>query len=188
MRKIIVLLLLSICITSHAFSQTGITIREIGLFTSDLNSFGVRYKTGTEDLMYRITAFSLTLSNAEFEFSNGSTNDEDEYGFGLAGGIEIPLSLNERFDLFYGGEVAFRYSNRDEVIDENEAASHLKFASYGLGLVLGCSYYLSPKFKLSVEVIPEFNRIRVKEDDVEVKGWQFEVSSQSAGLTLSYRF
>ncbi len=186
MKRITVFLLFSVFMANYGLSQDFLRIKEIGLFTSDLNSFGIRCKTGTDDLMYRFSAFSLSLSSAEYDFGNGIAQDEDEFGLGLAGGIEKPVSLNERFDLFYGGELSLQYKNSD-VVDEEEVSKR-KFGSWGLGVVLGCSYYISPKFKLSVEVIPGLTHIRVKEGDLDVTGWKFEVSNQNAGITLSYRF
>jgi hypothetical protein len=186
MKKLSFLLIIAVCTANLVFSQNAQKIRELGLYTSDFNDFGIRFKTGTDDLMFRLTALSFSLSNAEYDFGTGDPVDEDEYGFHLAAGIEKPVSLGERFDLFYGGEVSYQYSNQDG-IDEDEEYK-LKFNGYGLGVVLGFSYYLSPKVKLSAEIVPGIDFIKVNQDDLEVTGWQFGFSNESAGITLSYRF
>jgi hypothetical protein len=186
MKKLSVLLFIAIGITNLVFSQDVTKIRELGLYTSDLSDFGIRFKMGTDELMCRFSALSFSLSNAEYDFGSGETKDMDDYGFHLAAGVEKPVSMGERFDLFYGGEISLQYSNEDIIEEDDEYK--VKFSSYGLGVVLGFSYYLSPKVKLSAEVVPGLNFIKVKEDDMEVKGWKFEVSNESAGITLSYRF
>ncbi|MGV8092609.1 MAG: hypothetical protein AB2L24_12180 [Mangrovibacterium sp.] len=187
MKKYSFFLIITVCIANLVFSQNAQKIRELGLYTSDFNNFGIRFKTGTDDLMYRLTALSFSLSNAEYDFGIGTPQDEDEYGFHLAAGIEKPISLSERFDLFYGGEISYQYRNQDVIVDENDNYK-LKFNSYGLGVVLGFSYYLSPKIKLSAEVIPGIDFVKIKEDDLEITGWKFGFSNESAGITLSYRF
>ncbi|MEN6453911.1 MAG: hypothetical protein ABFD10_06605 [Prolixibacteraceae bacterium] len=186
MKKLSILLVIVAGLTNPVFSQDVIKIRELGIFTSDFNDFGVRFKTGTDDLMYRFSIASLNLSNAEYDFGSGNIKDEDEFGISLAGGVEIPVSMNDRFDLFYGGEISFQHSNSD-IVNENSIAQ-LKFTGIGAGVVLGFSYYLSPKVKLSAEVVPGLNFVTVKEDDKEVSGWKFQMDSQTAGMTLSFRF
>ncbi len=186
MKKLSALLFIVIGLTNLVFSQDVTRIRELGIYTSDFDDFGIRFKTGTNDLMYRFSIASLNLSNAEYDFGSGNIKDEDEFGISLAGGIEIPVSMNDRFDLFYGGEISFQHSNSD-IVNEEEV-SQLKFTSIGAGAVLGFSYYLSPKVKLSAEVVPGLNFVTVKEDDVEVNGWKFQIDSQTAGITLSFCF
>lgn len=184
MKKISTLLILVFCFANLLFSQN--VVREVGLYTTDLNNFGFRFKAGTEDLLFRFTVASLNLSNAEYEFNNQNTKDEDEFGIELACGIEAPVPLTDRFDFFYGGEIAFRHTDED-LVDE-DSSSELKFTSYGAGMVLGFSYHLSSRVRLSAEIVPDINFVNIKQGDTKISGWKFEANSRSAGLTLSYRF
>lgn len=187
MKKLFLLLVMIIGMTNFLFSQDLTRIRELGIFTSGFNDdFGVRFKTGTSQLMYRFSVASLNVSNAEYDFGGNNVADEDEFGIALAGGIEIPVSLNDRFDLFYGGELLFQHNNAD-VVDE-EDVSQFKFTGIGAGAVLGFSYYLSPKVKLSAEIIPSLTFVTIKEGDTKVDGWKFEMDSQTAGITLGFLF
>ncbi len=184
MKKISTLLILLFCFANLLFSQN--VVREVGLYTTDLNNFGFRFKTGTENLLFRFTVASLNLSNAEYKFNSQNTKDEDEFGIELACGVEAPVPLTDRFDFIYGGEIAFQHENSD-IINEN-STSQLKFTSYGAGMVLGFSYHLSSRVRFSAEIVPVINFVNIKQGDTKISGWKFEANSQSAGLTLGYRF
>jgi len=184
MKKLFFLLFIGIGVTDLVYSQSD-KVQELGIFTADFNGFGIRYKVGTNNLLYRFSVASLSMSSAEYDFGS-VTQDEDDHGLALAGGFEIPVSMNDRFEVFYGGEASFQYEDGD-MVNEDEI-SKMKFTGYGLNAVLGFSYSVSPKVKLSAEITPGLTFIKVKEGDLEVSGWKFQFNNQDAVITLGFRF
>ena len=88
-----------------------IKTKEVGLVFSNLNSFGLCYKTGNQNTLFRITALSLTGTNTATSyttFEEGGNTDmapsstANSIGAGLNFGFEKRSRINERFYFYYG--------------------------------------------------------------------------------------
>src|SRR5665648_1271161 len=76
MKKLTVLLVLIFILLNDLYSQEKTTSKEVGLYFSSLNSFGVRYKFGNEKRMFRLTALSLSAERT-------TSPDQNKAGAGL---------------------------------------------------------------------------------------------------------
>ena len=92
MKKLSLLILFTIfttiAVNAQEQTQTQTRIKEVGFYTGtlkDLSNIGIRYKFGTENLMFRVTAVSLSVQNVSNSEADTETN---QFGFGLYAGIE----------------------------------------------------------------------------------------------------
>jgi hypothetical protein len=163
MKKLTLLIAFVVFATYCVNAQESGRIREIGVYTSDLSNFGLRYKWGTEKTRFRITAANFSLST-----SDGST----DFGMGTSFGIEKPKPLSEKVELYYGGQVSASFYSGD--VDSY---------STGVGFILGASCKLSESIYISCECVPALTFSSV--NDVETVGLNI---SNYAGITLGFRF
>jgi len=107
------LIALSFCVLSiAAFAQRDtIKVREVGLVFSNINSFGLCYKFGNENTLFRITALSLTGANNAASYNTYSYNGvhdtvpsspSSSFGVGLNFGFEKRKPITDRFYFYYG--------------------------------------------------------------------------------------
>jgi len=163
MKKSILSLLVLLIISVTLSAQDSGRVREIGVYTSNLSNFGLRYKWGNENIRFRITA-------ADFSFvtSDGTTS----FGIGAAVGIEKPKSITEKVSLYYGGQVSAHFYS-------SETDSY----STGIGFIAGASCQLSDAVYLSLECVPSLSFINTGSENV----FSLDISN-SAGITLGFRF
>src|SRR5665648_1277434 len=98
MKKLTVLLVLIFILLNDLYSQEKTTSKEVGLYFSSLNSFGVRYKFGNEKRMFRLTALSLSAERI-------TSPDQNKAGAGLNFGVELPFRITDVFSFYYGPEL-----------------------------------------------------------------------------------
>ena len=121
MKKRIVLSITLILLSITAFAQIDtIKDREVGLVFSSLNSFGLCYKTGNENTLFRITALTSTGTNSGSnysQFSEGGNTDAVPSGStntvnaGLNFGVEKRKNLSEKFYFYCGLVLINSYTN-----------------------------------------------------------------------------
>ncbi|TCN63108.1 hypothetical protein CLV25_11688 [Acetobacteroides hydrogenigenes] len=99
--------------------------------------------------------------------------------------------INDQFNFFYGPEFQgfYNYEKADEITSYNVIQS-TKTTTYGIGLgfILGFSYSITSNVSLSAEIVPNFTYLKSKNDDITVNSYNFELSNQQAGITISYKF
>ncbi len=189
MKKNIFALILLLCLAGNAFSQEKNKIREIGLHFTHLDSFGLRYKTGNENILFRITALSLMGGSITNELDDMISLKMAFAGFGLNLGFEKPVIIDDRFHFYYGGELLGNLiSQKSEISGEIEEEEKIKNYQAGLGCILGFSYNLSERIKLSVEVVPSFSYQRTQHEEGHMSGYRFSLNNHNAGITIGYRF
>lgn len=107
----LLIVLVFLAFTNHAKAGDSLKVREVGLVFSNLNSFGLCYKTGDQNTLFRITALSLTGTNTTIGYNNATYNGApasasnsptNTIGAGLTIGFEKRNHINERFYFYYG--------------------------------------------------------------------------------------
>lgn len=163
MKKSIFSLLVLLTLSVTVSAQDSGRVREIGVYTSNLSNFGIRYKWGNENIRFRITA-------ADFSFvtSDGTTS----FGMGAGFGIEKPKPITEKVGLYYGGQVSVRFYS-----------SETDSFSTGIGFIAGAECQLSPAVYLSLECLPSLSFTNTGSVNV----FSLDISN-SAGITLGFRF
>jgi len=99
MKRLSILLVLIICFLHNVDSQEKSKSKEIGIYFSNLDAFGIRYKSGNEIAMFRLTAVSLSLGSSSDDNGNGITQDRYS-GFGLNLGLEFHVKINDQFNFY----------------------------------------------------------------------------------------
>ena len=187
MKKLSILFVLTIMLLNSLYSQEEAKSKEVGLYFSNLNAFGMRYKFGNEKHMFRLTALSLNIGTNKSDNGNGHTQDIKTSGAGIRFGIEFPVKITEKFNFYYGGELGASYSHyKSEITDNDPNTAN----SYGgeAGFILGFAYSINPGISLSAEIVPGFNYSYIKQNETKTSIFGFGFSNNSAGLTLAYRF
>lgn len=191
MKRISVLLVLTFILLNDLYSQEKTTSKEVGLYFSSLNSFGVRYKFGNEKRMFRLTALSLLIQDSKFENMNGDGANQDvtNAGAGLNFGMELPVKITDVFSFYYGPELRGSY-NHSKSVNNNYGSSAFESDIYkaGIGFIIGFSHSFKSNIQLSAEIVPGISYSHTTSGYGTSKIIGFGLESNAAGITLGYRF
>ena len=192
--KKITLTLLLFCFTTALIAQEK--RKEVGIEFSNLNSFGLTYKSGTSTSLWRYRILALNFGEQNQEISN---SDVENYYYGgqIALGKEFRKSINNNLELKYGVEFGFSYQWQKNINKNNgyyeEKRAILSPAIIG---VIGLNYVINEKIALGVELLPSLNyfsgNITNTQNNIKntghFSGYNFGFNNNSAKLSLSYRF
>jgi hypothetical protein len=197
------LILLSISIPLFLVAQETPKQQEIGIVFNSLNSFGLTYKTGNSNSLWRF--------NTLFFSGNNSNNNADSVsltqfnlGMGIKVGKEFRKKINENMEFRYGADVSFGYSRNensrnDKTINNNDGNYKQITYTPGINLVLGLNYAINDHLILGAELMPYFSystgtSIRknsnyyYSELEGDFTGFNYGLSNSSAMLSLVYKF
>lgn len=196
MKKITSALILLILVSDFLNAQEAqIKKREIGLNFTGLNSFGIRYKSGNEKTLLRLTVLSLSDSKSSSK-PDANSKIQGSFNFSLAVGFEKTKAIDDKIDFYSGMDLLFIYY-RDSYEEKGLKYKRDSWTMLpGLGLVLGLSYKISEKTALSVEAVPAVRYSYGKTENTSVgvltketnRGFSFGLSNLGANVTLSYKF
>lgn len=197
-----ILIMMLLCMSLSVMAQEKSGQQEIGLAFSNLDNFGLTFKTGTRNAMWRLNTLLVSGSDIE-EISESEENSQNTIGFGIGLGREYRKEIIEHLELRYGADLSFRYNkteqNRIDKLDTNND-SYSKRITYqpGINLVLGLNYVINNTIVIGAELLPNFtyisgeqtqNDINSNEEiKTDISGFSYGLSNTSALLTLSYRF
>ncbi|MBL7129058.1 MAG: hypothetical protein ISS16_08750 [Ignavibacteria bacterium] len=186
MKRLLITLILTFLFAENIYSQDSSKSNEIGIYFTSTTKFGLRFKFGSENMMFRITALSLNYHTSELELQE--ENEETKYtGFGLGLGLEVPVSITKHFDFLYGGEIMLEYSYIESHSTEHHSTS--KNYEWSAGVILGFAYKINQDFVVSAELIPKFyHEYGESSYSTSYKSYGFKLDAKSAGITVGYRF
>lgn len=201
--KILSTVVISLLLITNAFAQEQkpLKIREIGLTFANLDNFGIRYKTGNEKTLLRITmlAMNINSNNSWGKEQDSISSKHSGYGAGFRIGFEKPIEIEKNFNLFYGldliGAFNFQKSKVEYPFSNGEITNWS--VSSGVAFVFGGSYHLGEHFRISAEISPSL--MYTYQNDKSTTNEQPEVTTQSsnvgfglsnygASITIAYRF
>ena len=186
-------------------AQEPVKQKEIGLIFSNLDNFGITYKTGTEKSLWRFNALFISGYNMD-NVADSSANKQNSMGFGIKLGKEYRKVIVNNLELRYGADISFDYSHLktdydDKTVDDYDRLNERTTYSSGINLVLGLNYVLSKNLIIGVELLPDFSyttgtsiekHYYTNSADSELKtdisGFSYGFSNTSALLSVSYRF
>ncbi len=200
MRKSL-LILLGLSMSYYLMAQETVKQKEIGLVFSNLDNFGLTFKTGTDKSLWRFNALFISGSNMGSTFDS-VVNTQSNLGFGFKMGKEYRKVLANNLELRYGADLSFSYghskSERDDTkVNDFDRLDVNTSYSPGINLVFGFNYKLSDNFVLGAELLPSFSYYRnattyytnnVEEHKTEYSGFNYGLSNTSVLLSLAYRF
>jgi len=196
MKKIFYLIVALLFIQySSAAQETNSRIRELGINLSGY-TFGIRYKTGNENTLLRLTLLSLSGSSSNYKSPSDNESRSNSQGLGFNFGIEKRKHVSDNLNIYYGSDLLTSYQRS---INTNDSPLHtytntdLSF-SPGLGLLLGFNYKISSKINISAEIMPSisysFNKSSSDYDGTITKttstGINYGLRTNGVNLTLSF--
>ncbi len=102
MKKITLLLFLSVILTLSSFAQDNKSnFNEVGINFSYLNNFGLRFKHGNDTSFLRLTLISINGYNSHATPDTLSEN-KSSIGLGFNIGFERRNHLNAKSSFYYG--------------------------------------------------------------------------------------
>lgn len=202
MRRALILML-GLAMSYNLVAQEAAKQKEVGIVFSNLDQFGLTYKTGTAKSMWRFT--TLFISGSNFTDSNDDMeNKQTNLGFGLKIGKEFRKELASNLEFRYGADISFAYSKVKSEYDDITVAdvdrlNEQSLYKPGANLMLGLNYKLSENFVIGAELLPGFiyttgssiNKTTISGVENEVKddvsGFNFDLTNNSVLLSLVYR-
>jgi len=199
MRKSL-LTLLCLSMSYFLMAQENVKQKEIGIVFSNLDNFGLTFKTGTNKSLWRFNTLFISGSNSEVP-GDSVVSKRSNLGFGFKIGREYRTEIKENIELRFGADLSFTYSQSkseydDKTIDNfDQIIEHTTYRP-GLNLVLGLNYMLSENILIGAELLPGFTymmRESIEKNNGEVikrdvSGFNFGLSNKSVLLSLAYRF
>jgi hypothetical protein len=198
------LLISTLLLFTLIFTSQGQT-HEIGTVFSDLNNFGVTYKTGTENRLWRFTALYLSRNDQKTEYDSSSTESRS-FGIGAKFGYEYRILLVDNLEFRYGADLSFSFSNYKADYEQPQPYYYYSIrrtSTYtpGINLVLGFNYVIRNKLVIGIEALPYFTystgtttitsgSFNYNDPVIKTKshGINYGLSSTSVMLSLVYRW
>ncbi|MCP4552686.1 MAG: hypothetical protein GY834_11745 [Bacteroidetes bacterium] len=205
MRKSL-LILLCLSMSYYLMAQETVKQKEIGLVFSNLNNFGLTFKTGTDKSLWRFNTLFISGNNMD----NTASSLVDKYsnmGFGVKIGKEYRKVLVDNLELRLGADLSFTYSYSqskseydDKTVDDYYRLDEITTYQLGINLVFGFYYVVNENIVLGAELLPDFNyttgesvkKRTYNNDSEEIKsdtsGFNYGLSNTYALLSIAYRF
>jgi len=175
--------------------------KEVGILFSNLDNFGLSYKFGNSNSVWRINTSLISGENSNRNEGNFEIRQKS-IGFSLMFGKEFRKTITEKLEFRFGADLSFDYENNetesnDDFSQNNNFLSKRITYSPGVNLVVGFNYLISESILLGIELLPGFNYItgtasetlpNNNEIKTDISGFNYNVSSSSALLTMAYRF
>ena len=203
MRKSL-LILFFLSMSYYLMAQEIVKQKEIGLIFSSLDNFGLTYRTGTDNSLWRFNTLFISGGNTN-ETADSLVQIQSSSGLGVTIGKEYRKELAENLQLRFGADISFNYSKYKSDFDDKTVNNYDRFNqqttySPGINLVFGFNYQLKDSFIIGAELLPGFsyttgtstekyyyinNGDEVKSD---ISRFYYGLSNTSARLSIVYSF
>lgn len=178
-----------------AQSESRERLHEIGLSFYGLDAFGIRYKTGTEKDLFRMTTLYGNFSHNQTIFSDQDDSDmkTTSANIGISAGYEHRIAMVKNFQFLIGPDAYVSYGWNKEDFENYLPDQIRNTISAKIGLLLGFNWNIREFLSLSAEVVPGLSYSHstyLQSDDQNKRSQnsiQFGFSNQSASLTIAYR-
>jgi hypothetical protein len=198
MKKLIVCI--GLFLSLSLFAQEATKIQEIGGTTRSLSSFGVTYRIGNTNAVWRFDGAAIGANRMIRTAENGN----ESLGLSLSIGREWRKPLSEMFELRYGLDLGFGYSSTKNIIDRPEDDFYREIGSTDytprINGVFGFNFIFAESLVLGFEVQPfvsyNFNNtydksiLNDQESMIDRDSEEISIgaSTNSVVLSLVYRF
>ncbi|MGB1040828.1 MAG: hypothetical protein ACPGVD_08150 [Flavobacteriales bacterium] len=171
-------------------------IKEVGLTFYNLDNYGLIYKIGKEDRLWRFSALSGSLSTNAM-----STATFTSFGFNFAAGRERRKAISEKIYFAYGIELTCGIAQNITNTDISKSLT-IKENSVSPGLTGILGFHYSPKnnWYIQADLLPSLRYFRVKTTstysgsrplptEIEHSSWlNFGLNSNSAMISIGLKF
>ncbi len=195
-------MLLCMSCTYALTAQTVEKQKEVGIVFSNLDQFGLTYKTGTSNALWRFTLLGLSGANNEYS-GESEDSDQNRMSVALRGGREYRKALAEKLEMRYGADLSLSYAfsvEDNEITDYNYTKTYNNNSySAGIYFVFGFNYVINNQIVIGAELSPyvqyAHSTSEINYDDDTREDYSnnssyinYGLSSGSAQLSLAYRF
>ena len=104
-KSLLIVLCLSMSYYLMAQENEKVKQKEIGLVFSNLDNFGLTYKTGTEKSLWRFTTLFISGDNIE-ETEDSLLSKQNKLGFGVKIGKEYRKNIAQNLELRFGADLS----------------------------------------------------------------------------------
>jgi hypothetical protein len=155
MKKILSLLIISLIVSIAISAQESSSkVKELGTYTAGFNSFGIRYKSGTDKSLFRLSISPFSAFLKKEKSNSESTDHYNNYEFGFNLGFEKRKSLYPNLSFCIGSDFLNSLSYYNSQNEGSDYKSNNWSLSTGIGLVLGFNYKINEVICLSAEAVP----------------------------------
>jgi len=179
---------------SFSQDQPSLKVHELGLTFSNLDNFGIRYKTGNEKTLLRLTFVALNISSNKISGQNQTDQTNTGMGAGFRIGFEKRIHLVQNFHLLLGSDLGISYTYNQQENGDNKATQWV--VSPAIYFVFGAAYQAGQHFIISAEITPSlfYNYGKQKTtqtgyNDIDITNSTiaFGLSNNNASITVAYR-
>lgn len=172
--------------------DTGSRKKELGLMISE-SSFGIRYKTGSENMLVRLTLFPVSGSSSSMKPDPDTRNILNNFGLGFGAGFEKRKAVADGLYMYIGPEFTGQYHHSSSINKSADTRYSQNGISAALGCVMGFHYGITEKINISSEIIPYISYYYTKEstsyDEIDGEkintGFRYGLNDYSINLTVS---
>lgn len=218
MKKASIIIVTILVSFSASFAQEETAkVREAGLTFSNFSSFGLTYRFGNENAVWRLNALTgnssnYTTDNSDNYYFYDSLTQESSYetvnkssNVNISFGREYRKLLAEKLEFRYGMDLSLGYSSQKSERSSDDdtyiysTINNRRTITPGINFVLGFNYLISDAIVLGAEVKPNmsYNIIKTEsesgyDDNRTVREYSTNAFtyglSNSVLLSLAYRF
>jgi|AntRauTorckE6833_2_1112554.scaffolds.fasta_scaffold01455_6 hypothetical protein len=180
-------------------------LNELGIAFSNLDRFGLTYKTGRNQSLWRFHRFVASGNLQKLKASDIQTEAQHRNtDYTLKIGRTKISEITENFEFRFGADWFYSYSqNKDEfnIVDDNSAEelNENVINSFGMNLVFGFHHSINNRILVGAEVLPYFSYrsgysksyTDFESDNPEKKdisGYSYGFSNNSVQINITYRF
>ncbi len=202
--KIILSIILVLClslITSTSYAQDSQKKQELGLMFQNMDNFGLIYRFGDENSLWRISSiFGVTYNvNRDFTYPGDLNREKRELKyrkFELRFGKEFRVPINDHLKFRYGIDIFGAYSSDETDLDRSPGPSdyyskHRDFQT-GVGFIIGFNLQINEKLAFGAEIMPRIryynNKDVIQDQTFKYSGIDMRISNSPAYLSLVYQF
>jgi len=173
---------------------------EVGITFSGLNNFGVIFKTGRSNTLFRasLVAMNLGINNAWGRDQDSTTQKANTYGVSLQAGFEHRIRLIQNFQFLWGieGGCGFRYQKTSTEYASHSASLSSWSIDPRISVLFGVCYSIKEHLVISAELAPSLDYLYGNQKqttdnithETTQSNFSFGFNSNSARLTVAYRF
>lgn len=182
-----------------------VKINELGLTFSSLDRFGLTYKTGRDQSIWRFQTFVASQAQQELSSNDYSTDQKNKnVNCTLKIGRAYISKITETIDFRFGIDFFYSYRKMKEefnIPEERpaEQMSEVKSNEYGMNFVFGFHHLLNEHIQIGAEILPYFsyqsgstkryaNGQSNNPEEVDLSGYSYGLSNNSVQVNLTYRF
>jgi hypothetical protein len=188
---LLIIALTLVSLTAKAQDVSSKT-REIG-FNLSGSQFGVRFKTGNEKRLFRVTLLSL-YGNSQWSESSSTKSSSNQQGVGFNIGFEKRKSIGDNLSFYLGSDLLTSIDSYKSKMGTADDVYNNSTISAGIGFVMGINFKLSDRINISTEVVPSViyshrkNESETQFGDTESSsnGINYGLSTQGINLTMSF--